>query len=124
MTDYDRAELQRLHDLPLDDLYGELFVQSDAGSGFLGTPGMKVRKGRELYERAVHTVRRVVCDEWKACEKLDSVGDDAIALIAAIAAVISPALPQLPGVVVAAIVVKIGVKVFCATSDQQLGRST
>jgi hypothetical protein len=113
MAIHSQSELHSISQLTLDELYIRLFTTSEEGEGFLGSPGIKRRKGQDLFNRSRQKIKHVVCNEWKACQKVE-VFDDTINLIDAIAKVVAPQVPQLSALTVAAIVVKIGLRAFCA----------
>ena len=116
MSVYSKTELQRLNEMPLDDLYIELFARSDEGKGVLGSPGAKLQKGRKAFDKRKNTIRKIVCKQWKGCDKIGTF-DDVMKLISTIAVLIAPQIPELSATIVAAIVVKIGIRSFCDCSQ-------
>jgi hypothetical protein len=112
MATYDVQELQRLLNLPEEDLYIELYAQSDAGVGVLGSPGMKQQRGRKLFEKYRKQLRGLICERWRGCDKAKNF-DDIIKLVGAMAALIAPSVPQISAVTAAVLIAKIGINVFC-----------
>jgi hypothetical protein len=105
-------EIERLHDLTMDDLYVELFSTSAEGHGVLGAPGMRSRKGQSLFNRVLPKLRECVCDQWGACEKIEQY-QNLIQLSEVLATLISPVVPQISPAVAAVIIVKMGLSKFC-----------
>lgn len=112
-------EIQRLMRLPLTDLYGEFYETTPEGEGFLGSPGMKNRKGRDLFNKYKAQLFDVICDEWQACDKIKVFESDVMKLSSALVAVLTPHFILAAAIPIAVIVIKISVKEFCNCSEKE-----
>jgi hypothetical protein len=71
------------------------------------------QKGRREFASLQGAIRVALCNQWHACEKVKLYEDEA-QLAIAVADALSAVLSGLPVATVSALVVKIGVKRFCA----------
>jgi len=107
MTDTDRRALQAYLNRPLDDLMAELELYDPASRG-----------PAEVWNKVAGPVRQRLCVEWGWCRlRQDQRWDDDLALAVAVVAVLSEPVLHLPIeadlLLMAAIVVKRGLDVFC-----------
>jgi len=108
MLDADRQKLSQYLQRPLSDLEEELTLYAPAERG-----------PAEVWAKVVGPVRRVICEEWRWCEKRqDNRYDDRLNLAIAVLAILSERLPQMPlnaePVLIVAIAVKMGLDQLCA----------
>jgi len=118
MATYEEQELRRLLVLSEGDLYIDLYARSEMGQGVLGSPGMKQQRGRQLFDESRQKLQTLICDRWQGCEKTKSF-DDVIKLVAAMAALIAPAAPQIPAATAAILIAKIGIDIFCECGKKE-----
>ena len=107
MTDTDRHALQAYLNLPLDELMAELELYDLASKG-----------PAEVWNKVAGPLRQRLCVEWDWCNKRqDARWDDKLTLTLAVAAKLSEPVLHLPIeadlLLIAAIVVKRGLDVFC-----------
>ncbi len=108
MTESDRRRLEQYLARPLADLEDELALYAPAERG-----------PAEAWAKVVGPVRRVICEEWRWCDKRqDNRYDDRLNLAIAVLAVLSDRLPQMPlgaePVLIVAIAIKMGLDQLCA----------
>jgi len=107
MTDTDRRALQAYLDRPLDDLMTELELYDPASRG-----------PAEVWNKVAGPLRQRLCVEWGWCQvRQDQRWDDDLTLAFAVVAALSEPVLHLPIeadlLLIAAIVVKRGLDVFC-----------
>jgi len=107
MTDADRRALQAYLNRPLDDLMAELELYDPASRG-----------PAEAWNKVAGPVRQRLCVEWDWCKvRQDQRWDDDLALALAVVAALSKPVLHLPIkadlALIATIVVKRGLDVFC-----------
>lgn len=68
--------------------------------------------GRKAFEKMRPGVRRSLCEQWRACEQV-KLHDDPTSLGLAIAEALAADFDQLPAEMLAALVVKTGIRKFC-----------
>jgi hypothetical protein len=108
MSDIDRQKLERYLARPLPDLEDELALYAPA------------ERGRaEVWAKVAAPIRRVICEEWRWCDKRqDNRYDDRLNLAIAVLAILTERLPQMPlnaePVLITAIAVKFGLDRLCA----------
>ena len=110
MTEPDHQKLQQYLNRPLADLQEELALYADAE-----------RDVADLWPKIAAPIRRVICEEWRWCEKRqDNRYDDRLNLAIAVLAILTERLPQMPlnaePVLITAIAVKFGLDRLCACS--------
>jgi hypothetical protein len=107
MTDSDRRALQGYLDRPPDDLMAELELYDPASRG-----------PADVWNKVAGPVRQRLCVEWGWCQvRQDQRWDDDLSLALAVVAALSEPVLRLPIeadlLLIAAIVVKRGLDVFC-----------
>lgn len=107
MTDTDRRVLQAYLNRPLDDLMEELELYDPASRG-----------PAEVWNKVAGPLRQRLCVEWGWCKvRQDARWDDKLTLALTVAAKLSEPILHLPIeadlLLIAAIVVKWGLDVFC-----------
>ena len=107
MSDTERSKLQAYLDRPLDNLMEQLELYDPASRG-----------PAEAWNKVAGPVRQRLCVEWGWCEvRQDARWDDDLTLALAVVAVLSEPVLHLPIeadlLLMAAIVVKRGLDVFC-----------
>jgi hypothetical protein len=107
VTEPDRRTLQRYLDRPVDDLMAELELYDPASRG-----------AADLWSKLVGPLRQRLCVEWDYCKVRENPRlDDDLDLAVAVVAALSEPLLQLPipadRLLLAAILVKRGLDVFC-----------
>jgi len=107
MTDADRRALQAYLNRPLDDLMAELELYDPASRG-----------PADVWNKVAGPLRQRLCVEWNWCKlRQDARWDDDLNLALAVVAALSEPVLHLPIeadlLLIAAIVVKRGLDVFC-----------
>jgi hypothetical protein len=107
MTDTDRRALQGYLDRPLDGLMAELELYDPASRG-----------PADVWNKVAGPVRQRLCVEWDWCQvRQDQRWDDDLSLALAVLGMLSARVLRLPIpadlTLIAAIVVKRGLDVFC-----------
>jgi hypothetical protein len=108
MHETDQLKLQQYLNRPLTDLEEELALYAPAERG-----------PAEIWANNIAgPLRRVICEEWRWCEKRqDNRYDDRLNLAIAVLAILTERLPQMPlnaePVLITAIAVKMGLDQLC-----------
>ncbi|NOT70618.1 MAG: hypothetical protein HOP09_04805 [Hyphomicrobium sp.] len=70
--------------------------------------------GRKVFEHLLPKLRKLICEDWKACEQADRYGDEVSLVVAISDTIITNKVAPLPAATLAVLVTRIGVKRFCA----------
>lgn len=114
LQDSDRQHIQRLLRLDVDGLYSLLPAYDKAHEGTLFSPEGQNKAGREIFESLRQQIHKKICIEWEYCKKRPMEQyQDSVMLVASVADVLSALSTGIPPFVIAALVVKIGLRTFC-----------
>jgi hypothetical protein len=114
----DQAELARLDELDVDQLY-VLLAQADPANAEVMFSAEEAREdGRRTFQRLREPLHQRICVEWRYCEK-QKTGRfaDGLTLTAAVADLIVTVVGGLPAGTVATLTVKFGLNRLCACPD-------
>ena len=82
--------------------------------GTLFTMEGQIDAGREKFQTLRPRLRVKICEEWELCKKIDdSILQDEVNLVIAIADILSTITTGIPPFLVASILVRIGLRNFC-----------
>jgi hypothetical protein len=110
ISESERDEIDKLLYLDEDDLYTILGAQEEA---YFMPEGQR-EAGQKIFNKLHGALKEKLCTDWKACEKMKSEQfKDGTSLAVAIGDVISAAAMHMPPFVIAALIIKIGVRHFC-----------
>jgi len=109
------ADLQEINDLlTLDDEALFSILGGYADESALYQPIGQIEAGKKLFQNLNGTLHEVICEKWKANEKIDNPKlNDSVNLVVAIGDTIASLHLGFPPFVIAAIIVKIGIREFC-----------
>ena len=117
MDPHIRSEIAAYAALDEDDFYSILGAYSSPGTEF--SPTGQIKKGKSYFDSIHDRLQQTICHEWDLCTKIaDPRWDDGVQLVAALGDVVAAVTVGVPPLLIASLVVKIGVRSFCACSDQ------
>lgn len=76
-------------------------------------PSGQTAGGQHLFEDLKPALREILCDQWRLCDKLPNTEIDNVTLVATIADLIAPVVGKIRPELIAAILVKLGLRQFC-----------
>jgi hypothetical protein len=111
----ERRRIQRYLQLDEENLYPLLLKYSDEYKDKIASPLWQEEWGRKVFERLEGGLRQVLCVEWDMCERLnDQNVKDGTNLVVVIGDVIAAKVAGFPPFLIASLLVKIGLRRFCA----------
>lgn len=111
----DRNKIKEFLAMDEEQLYAAIPLYMAEYRGTLFSPQRQVETGKEVFRSMQDSLRQVLCEDWRLCDKIDRPQwDDSITLVAAIGDVIATHIVgSIPPFVIAALLVKIGLRAFC-----------
>jgi hypothetical protein len=110
----EREEIEKYLFLDEDLIYSLIPAYSSEYKYYNFMMEGQVKAGQTIFQEMRESVYHRLCVEWRLCDKLARLASlDDIALVALLADIIAPVVPDVPPTIVAALIVKLGPRSFC-----------
>ena len=117
VNDADYGRIQKYLSLDEDGLYGLIAFYATEHERTAFSPEGEVAAGRRVFQQMRAQLHQCLCVEWNLCQKLeDAALKDTTNLVVVLGDALSTAVVGVPPILIASLLVKIGVRVFCGCS--------
>lgn len=116
----EREEIEMYLTLDEEQLYSLIPPYMTEYDSILFSPTGQINAGKRAFQSFDQQLKETLCKEWKLCKKLDDpVYQDTVSLVVVIGDALSTAIVGIPPILIASILVKIGVRTFCACTKKK-----